>query len=178
MGAALTSKSFNSFFFGVLTFSLLSAGCGRVEELQSDEPGAVTQPDAAETVEQAATYSGLDSCGYCGNCVDYVRCRARNDSYSAEPPQSGWTYFSGKIADKNSNHAHRSCIAIIETSSVYGHVAYVVHVNTDADPNRITIHESNWTGCHSERTGTKDGLNIRGYWCPPGAHTSTCSGPL
>lgn len=175
----MTSKSFNLFFLVVLPFSLLTAGCAGVEDdFQSDVPEAVTQPDTAGTVEQAATYAGLDSCGYCGNCVDYVRCRASNDSYAAEPPQSGWTYFSGKLADMNSNHAHRSCIAMIETSSVYGHVAYVVHVDTAAAPNRVTIHESNWSGCHDERTGTKDGLNIRGYWCPPGAHTSTCSGPL
>lgn len=82
----MTSKSFNLFFLVVLPLSLLTAGCAGVEESESDAPEAATQPDGADTVEQAATYSGLDSCGYCGNCVDYARCRARNDSYSVEPP--------------------------------------------------------------------------------------------
>lgn len=174
----MTSKSFHSFFL-VLTSSLLIAGCGSPEEeFQSDDPAAVTLPDESGAVEQAATYSGLDSCGYCDNCVYYARCRANNDSYAIDPPQSGWTTFQDKLDSKNSNHAHRGCIAMIATGSTWGHVAYVVHVNTDADPNKITIHEANWSGCHDERTGTKDGLNIQGFWCPPGAHTSTCSGPL
>lgn len=161
----------------LLSLSLAVTGCGGVEmeDMAPDEQASYdsnhdVHADHGHEQDIGTTESAL--CGYCDNCVLHARCRQPNLPY-------GLTYWSDKVAIINSNHAHRGCVAMIPTSSVYGHVAYVSDVDTAPSPNRITLQEANWVGntC-SSRTGTKDGLNIRNYWCPAGAHTANCAGRL
>lgn len=147
----------------LLTLSLAITGCGGVEE-QELTP-AESQQDVASTESALCT-------DYCDNCVLFARCKAPKLPY-------GLTYWSDKVAVINSNHAHPGCVAMIPTSSVYGHAAYVADVDTAPSPNRIYLREANWiANTCSSRSGTKDGLNIRNYWCPLSAHGPNCAGPM
>jgi hypothetical protein len=147
----------------VLALALAITGCGGTE-VEDVAPQASEQEVA--TVESAACTD------YCDNCVLFARCRAPNLPY-------GLTYWSDKAAVINSNHAHVGCVAMIPTSHAYGHAAFVADVDFAPNPNRITLREANWTAnaCTS-RTGTKDGLNIRNFWCPQSAHTANCAGSM
>lgn len=100
--------------------------------------------------------SELGGCNQCTNCVKYARCRQPRLPY-------GLTTFSEKVARINSHTPRRGCVAVIKTSSVYGHVAYV----NDVNGGRISIDEGNWPSGHcGRRSGTPAGLNVRGYICP------------
>jgi len=152
----------------LLTVSLAVTGCGPIDE---QELAAARMEEAVAGEEVGSTESALCT-DYCDNCVLFARCKQPKLPY-------GLTYWSDKVAIINSNHAHAGCVAMIPTSHVYGHAAYVDHVDTAPSPNVIYLREANWqpNAC-SSRHGTKDGLNIRNYWCPAGAHTANCSGPL
>lgn len=149
-------SSFNLFrrlSLPVVLAGMYLAGCGPVD------PAAYTDDDAPPSDEVAASQDPLCS-SYCGNCVLYARCRQPKLPY-------GLTYWSDKVAIINSAVAHPGCVAMIPSSNVYGHAAYVAAVNTSVTPHRITLNEANWQpNTCSSRTGTKDSLNIRGYWCP------------
>lgn len=94
--------------------------------------------------------------GNCGNCVRYARCRQHG-------LPSGLFTYRDKVRIINSKRAYPRCIAIIKTSHIYGHVAYVYKVSG----RRIYLSEANWArSCPSTRSGTKSGLNITGFWCP------------
>ncbi|KFA89434.1 hypothetical protein [Archangium violaceum] len=161
----------------LLSLSLAVTGCGGVEaedvapeQQVSSDANHEAHADHAHDQDIGTTESA--ACGNCDNCVLHARCLQPKLPY-------GLTYWSDKVAIINSNHAHKGCVAMIPTSSSYGHVAYVSNVDTAPSPNRITLREANWVGntC-SSRTGTKDGLNIRNYWCPAGVHGSNCAGPM
>ncbi len=148
----------------LLSISLAVTGCGPVE-------GEELAAEQSEQQEIGSTESALCT-DYCDNCVLFARCKQPNLPY-------GLTYWSDKRAVVNSNHAHVGCVAMIPTSHIYGHAAYVADVDHAASPNRITLREANWQpNTCSSRTGTKDGLNIYNYWCPAGSHTASCSGRL
>ncbi|GMU10054.1 hypothetical protein [Corallococcus caeni] len=162
----------------VLTLSLAFTGCGPSEEqtpAQLESPAA--EVDDREVSAQAFDGPCAPSCD--DECVIYARCRTEHDSYGINLPY-GLFSWADKKAIINSNHAHAGCVAMILGSNPAGHTAFVDSVNTAASPNRITLHESNWSSGSScdARTGTKAQLNITNYWCPPGAHTSSCAGPL
>lgn len=147
----------------LLALSLAVTGCGGVEDLD--------QPSTASEQEIGSTESALCT-DYCDNCVLYARCKQDKLPY-------GLTYWSDKKAIVNSNHAHAGCVAMIPSSNVYGHAAYVNHVDTAPSPNVIYLNEANWQpNTCSSRHGTKAGLNIYNYWCPAGVHTANCAGPL
>lgn len=148
----------------LLTLALATTGCGGTEMEMEDV--------APQASEETATVESAACTDYCDNCVLFARCRAPNLPY-------GLTYWSDKTAVINSNHAHVGCVAMIPTSHAYGHAAFVADVDTAPNPNRITLREANWSpnACTS-RTGTKDGLNIRNFWCPAGVHTAKCAGPM
>ena len=160
---------------GIRTLSLAAAGCGGTEEVPS-QPEVSTPAEQHEHEEEGGV-SAMAFDGPCAHacdnqCVDYARCRAPGLPY-------GLFDLQDKLAIMNSNHAHKGCVAVIQSSNPAGHVAFVQNVETAPEPNRITIHESNWVGPRcSEREGTKAGLNIRGYWCPRGVHTANCAGPM
>ncbi|HZH18059.1 MAG TPA: hypothetical protein VE057_27150 [Archangium sp.] len=159
----------------LLSLSLAVTGCGGVEQEdlaaeQMSHEDQAAHADHGHDQDIGTTEAAV--CGNCDNCVLHARCRQPNLPY-------GLTYWSEKKAIANSNHAHVGCVALIPTSSVYGHVAYVSDVDRSVSPWRVSLREANWVGntC-SGRTGTKDGLNIYNYWCPAGSHTSNCAGPL
>lgn len=169
----------------LLTLALVAAGCGGNEVSQETSTEVPAQPDVSTPSEQgghahedeAGSVSAMAFDGPCAHacdnqCVDYARCRAPGLPY-------GLFTLQDKLDIMNSNHAHKSCVAVIASSNPAGHVAFVNNVETAPEPNRITIHESNWVGSRcSERVGSKAGLNIRGYWCPRGVHTANCAGPM
>jgi len=161
-----------------LTLCLSFTGCGPSEEQVPAQP----EPIASEVDDREVSAMAFD--GACApscddECVLYARCRTEQDAYGINLPYGLFTW-ADKKAIINSNHAHVGCVAMILGSNSAGHTAFVHSVNTAAEPNRITLHESNWSSgsaCDA-RTGTKAQLNITNYWCPPGAHTSSCSGAL
>lgn len=161
----------------LLSLSLAVTGCGGVEQEDLAPEQQVSHEEQAdhadhEHEQDIGTTESAVCTGYCNNCVLFARCKQPNLPY-------GLTYWSDKVAIINSNHAHRGCVAMIPTSHVYGHVAYVEDVDFAPNPNRITLREANWQpNTCSGRTGTKDGLNIRNFWCPRAAHTANCAGPM
>lgn len=145
-----------------LVGSVLVAGCA-AEDVAEGEPAADTDqgdpgPDVLDDEETtASTSSALGGCYQCSNCVYYARCRQPKLPY-------GLTYYSQKVARINRYSARVGCVAVIKTSSVYGHVAYVNRVASDGT---ITIDEGNWpSGRCGVRSGTKSGLHITGFICP------------
>lgn len=163
----------------LLSLSLAVTGCGGVEQEDLAPEQQMSHEDQAAHADHDGHGHDQDIgsvesavCYNCDNCVLHARCRQPKLPY-------GLTYWSDKVAIINSNHAHVGCVAMIPTSHVYGHVAYVGNVDRSYSPPRITLREANWQpNTCSSRTGTKDGLNIRNYWCPAGVHTSTCAGPM
>ena len=86
----------------------------------------------------------------------YARCRQRRLPF-------GLTTWREKLAKVNSHRPRRGCVAMIQTGSSFGHVAYV----NDVNGSRISIDEGNWPSGHcGRRSGTPAALNVRGYWCP------------
>lgn len=139
-----------------LSFAV-AAGCSAPSEREDGEDGLIDDgQEADEDGPIASTESELGSCNQCSNCVLYARCR--------QPRlPSGLTYWSDKVARINSRSPRRGCVAMIPTSSAYGHVAFVNGVSGG----RISIDEGNWpSGRCGQRSGTPAALNVRGYWCP------------
>jgi hypothetical protein len=169
----------------IVTLFLAAAGCGGnapaqepVTEAPAQTEGTThSEHDGHAHDEEAGEVSAQAFDGPCAwacteQCTTYARCRAPG-------LPTGLYTWQDKLNIINSNHAHVSCVAVIASSNPAGHVAYVHRVDTAPSPNRIYIHESNWgVNWCTARDGSKDGLNIRGYWCPRGVHTSSCSGPL
>ena len=121
------------------------------EDLDNVDPGMSVDDEPSESIS-----SELGGCRQCSNCVLYARCR--------QPRlPSGLTYWSQKKARINSQKGRAGCVAMINTGSAYGHVAYVTSVNNG----RIRIAEGNWPrGRCGTRSGTKSSLRIAGFWCP------------
>lgn len=163
----------------LLTLSLAAVGCGGNEPAQEApaQPEVTTPAEQHDHEEEAGGVSAMAFDGPCAHacndqCTTYARCRAPG-------LPTGLYTWQDKLNIINSNHAHVGCVAVIASSNPAGHVAFVHRVETAPSPNRIYIHESNWNAGHcSARDGSKDGLNIRNYWCPRGVHTAKCSGPL
>ena len=137
----------------LVTVALALTGCGGTEmEDEAMVSEAQSSEDSAQ-IEAAA-------CGNCDNCVLHARCRQPSLPF-------GLTYWSDKKAIINSASARAGCVAMIPTSSAYGHAAYVERVDTAPTPNRIYLREANWqAGQCTGRSGSKASLNIEGFWCP------------
>ncbi|HEX8536668.1 MAG TPA: CHAP domain-containing protein [Cystobacter sp.] len=132
----------------LVTVSIALAGCGGTEMDDAAQVSDAEHEDIAQ-VESAA-------CGYCDNCVLHARCLAPGLPF-------GLTYWTDKVAVINSSTARAGCVAMIPSSNSYGHAAYVSSVSGTT----IRLNEANWqAGVCSSRSGTKAGLNIRGFWCP------------
>lgn len=133
--------------------ALSLVGCGGTQMEEDEVLTSEAQMDEPGQIESAA-------CGSCDNCVLHARCRQPKLPY-------GLTYWSDKKAIINSQVAKAGCVAMIPTSSSYGHVAYVERVDTAPTPNRIYLREANWSsGQCTGRSGSKAALNIAGFWCP------------
>jgi hypothetical protein len=91
------------------------------------------------------------------NCVLYTRCKIPSLPY-------GLTTYAQKVAIINTQTAGAGRAAIIKVNgSQYGHIAWVKSVSGS----QITIRETNWCGAYvNERTGTKSGLKITGFYKP------------
>jgi len=127
-------------------------GCAIDPEEELDDLTEIDGDDGDDEATSSVS-SELGGCNQCNNCVDYARCRQPRLPY-------GLTSWSEKVSKINSHRPRAGCVAMIQTSSYYGHVAYVNKVSGS----RIFIDEGNWNGCN-RRSGTAAALNIKGYWC-------------
>jgi hypothetical protein len=111
------------------------------------------EDDDAETLGTA--HDELGGCGQCENCVLYARCR--------QPGlPRGLFSLDDKLSIVNAQDPAAGCVAVIDTGSSVGHVAYV----TGVDGDRVSIDEGNWGRRCFQRAGTMTELQIRGFWCP------------
>jgi surface antigen len=143
----------------------LVAGCGAGELEETDELTENVPEEFQDDLglTAAGSESGVSSrssflygCSQCTNCVKYARCRQRRLPY-------GLTTWSAKLHVINRWRDPRAgCVAIIESSSIFGHVAYVRAVSGS----RIYIDEGGYNGRCNSRLGTQAGLHIRGFFCP------------
>lgn len=137
----------------------IASGCSAPSDVDGDdEDGLFDDGQEADDEEGpvASSASELGGCNQCSNCVKYARCRQPRLPY-------GLTYWREKVARINSQTPRRGCVAVIKTSSVYGHLAYVNGVSGG----RISIDEGNWpNGRCGQRSGAPAALNVRGYICP------------
>lgn len=117
--------------------------------------------DVDPSVDLGAARQAETACAIgenCGNCVSYARCRRRE---AGKDLPHGLTYWEAKEALVNTHTPAVGAVAVIKTSSAYGHMAYVVGVNGD----QITIEEGNWpNGSCGRRTGTVEKLHIVGFY--------------
>lgn len=124
--------------------------------LADDEPTDLTPDQYEDDGEVGSVASELGGCNQCSNCVLYARCRQRRLPF-------GLTTYAQKVAIINSSRARAGCVAVIRTSSQWGHVAYVNRVSGST----VYLDEGNWpSGRCGRRSGTAARLNIRGYFCP------------
>ena len=139
--------------------ALLAVGCSASPSEGDGDESALddADPGVSSGGEPSATVSSeLAGCGPCDNCVLYARCRQHRLPY-------GLTSYADKVRQINSHTPHAGCVAVIKSSSVYGHVAYVNRVAGGV----LHIDEANWTsGRCGTRSGTATALHVTGYICP------------
>lgn len=156
-------------FFTAAVAAPLAAGCA-VDPSDDGAGDEVGDPPSSSNASELVDDS-LDGCGsQCtpGNCVLYARCRTAHDGSGGSLPY-GLTTWAEKRARINSAAGHHGCVAMIPTGSQYGHAAYVEDTSTGGDGVRqYRLSEASWTYGNScdNRSGTKAGLNIAGFWCP------------
>ena len=155
--AANASLGF-SVLVGLALAGALAAGCSS-ETTNPDDESALDGADPGISMDDqptASVSSELGGCGQCTNCVLYARCRQPRLPY-------GLTSYADKVSHINQHTAHAGCVAVIKTSSYYGHVAYVNSVSGGL----VHIDEGNWPSGHcGTRSGTASALHIAGYICP------------
>lgn len=137
--------------------ALLVVGCSASPTDGDESTRDDVDPVSTDGDEPSATVSSeLAGCGPCNNCVLYARCRQHRLPF-------GLTTYADKVSHINSHTPHVGCVAVIRSSSSYGHVAYVNGVSGGG----VHIDEANWTAGHcGTRSGTASALNITGYICP------------
>jgi len=90
----------------------------------------------------------------CDNCVFYARCRNPSLPY-------GLFSYGDKVAIINTYVPQAGAVAVIDTGTWTGHVAYVESVNGSI----INLSEGNWPlGSCGQRSGTMEALNITGFF--------------
>jgi hypothetical protein len=160
-------------FYGAVTFvvgaAVLVGGCaaetgtGAGDDDELGDPAVST--NASELVD--GTLDGCASQCTPGNCVKFARCRTNNDGVRGSLPFN-LTTWSEKVGVINASSGHAGCVAMIPTSSVYGHAAYVEAAWMADGAKHYRLSEASWSYDYrcDNRSGTKGGLNIRGFWCP------------
>lgn len=145
--------------FALSVSAIAAVGCAadpatEEDEAYANDESAVDEGDSEGEVGSMS--SDLASCNQCDNCVYYARCR--------QPRlPTGLTSYADKRAKINRSTAKAGCVAVINTGSYYGHVAYVTKVSGS----KVYIAEGNWPSGHcGTRSGTKAALKITGYICP------------
>src|SRR5262249_18386789 len=129
------------------------AACGLVMALAAEACGVDPRDGAAQEADTSCAISEN-----CGNCVYYARCRRQA---AGKDLPHGLVPWAAKMALINSQTPTIGAVAIINTRTVYGHVAYVVGVDGD----QITIEEGNYPSGHcGRRTGTREELHIMGFY--------------
>lgn len=133
---------------------LLVSGClGADASSERSAVEAKAEGEVTGLAEEALT----DACNKpvnCNNCVYYARCRKPSLPY-------GLITFEDKKAIINTYTPEVGAVAIIQTRSEYGHVAYVEAVEGET----ITLSEGNWSyGSCGQRTGTVESLHIVGFF--------------
>ena len=134
---------------------LLAVGCGPTNDALVTDEGYDTASEDDAFMESTLA---CESTANCNNCVYYAGCRAPGLK------KFNLTSWSQKLAARNSDNGSPGCVAMIDTGSYYGHVAYVTKVTHN--PHHVWIDEGNWNGRCGSRDGTKSQLKIAGYWCP------------
>jgi hypothetical protein len=143
-----------------VTITSMSVGCSATtteEEATTDETvpaGALDSPSPDVEEGTASVSSELGVCNQCNNCVLYARCRQPRLPY-------GLTTYGQKVARINSRAPRAGCVAVINTGSPWGHVAYVESVAGG----RVNIAEGNFEGRCNRRSAPAPRLGIVGYIC-------------
>ncbi|AKT40640.1 CHAP domain-containing protein [Chondromyces crocatus] len=135
------------------------SGCA-VDVDAGDELEAAELGEAVETDDQELAIGDGDTsnatCNQCSNCVLYARCRQPKLPF-------GLNTYQDKLNIINTQTAAAGYVAVINSGSSAGHVAYVTSVSGST----IHIAEGNWpNGSCGTRSGTKAGLKIQGYFRP------------
>ena len=155
--------------FGMLLVSVLGAGCSVEaddgDDLADEEDTEIVSQTEDELVDQTA--GGCASQCRPDNCVGYARCRTQRDNVGGTLP-TGLTTFGDKLAVARHATGRRGCVAMIRTSRVYGHAAYVEASWLDGGVRRYRISEASWAHQYScgRRSGSKSALGIAEFWCP------------
>lgn len=157
---------------GLSLFALLSlafAGTGCSADLDGDdEDGEVDDEEIAVSEDALVDRSAGGCASLCrpDNCVGYARCRTKNDGGKVLP--GGMTTFGDKLRVANSASGRKGCVAMIRTSRVYGHAAYVEDSWVSGGVRRYRISEASWAHKYQcgVRTGSKKALGIAEFWCP------------
>lgn len=90
----------------------------------------------------------------CDNCVFYARCRNPSLPF-------GLFSYEDKVAIITTYVPQAGAVAVIDTGTWTGHVAYVESVNGST----INLSEGNWPlGSCGQRSGTMESLNITGFF--------------
>ncbi|MFS8071406.1 MAG: CHAP domain-containing protein [Byssovorax sp.] len=134
----------------------VASGCiaSDVSDEAADEASNEAQLSAEEVGTAEDELLACASATNCDNCVYYARCRKPSLPY-------GLTSYNDKVGIINTQTASAGAVAIINTGSYYGHVAYVTSVSGST----INIAEGNWpSGSCGTRSGTKTGLKIAGFY--------------
>ena len=154
---AKTSLGF-SLLVGFGLAAALAAGCSS-ETTDPNDESALDGADpgvSSDDEPTASVASELGGCGQCTNCVLYARCRQPRLPF-------GLTSYADKVSHINRRTPRAGCVAVIRSSSSFGHVAYVNSVSGST----VHIDEGNWpSGNCGRRSGTAAGLHIAGYICP------------
>jgi hypothetical protein len=131
---------------------LCSAPGAQAQLLQTCQYGCQIVPGLNDVCNPAPAQ--CETTANCNNCVAYARCRRTL-------PSIDLTLFSAKKSIVNSYTPTVGAVAIIDTGSVYGHVAYVEAVSGAL----VTIGEGNFPyGSCEHRTNTPANLRIVGYY--------------
>ena len=102
------------------------------------------------------------------NCVLFAR-------YKTPSLPSNLRTYEDKIQNAKNREAtevpSQGWIAIENTDSKWGHVAWVKSASKDGDTITVTTHDGNWSNGKQknriyERTGTTSELKIKGYYAP------------
>jgi hypothetical protein len=160
-----TAGLLSLFLLAAATTTVTTTSCTKPEEVTitvddsavSTTEGVSVSPQGADDRSCTSVTDGCSSSANNVNCVFYVRCKLPTLPY-------GLTTYAQKVAIINTQTAVAGRAAIIKVNgSQYGHLAWVKSVSGT----KITIRETNWCGAYvNERTGTKSGLSITGFYKP------------
>jgi hypothetical protein len=157
-------KKFMFLSLTAIAICFMVIACNKEAAKTSTEVSTITSieeehPSTTNDANFRGCISVADACSNStnnSNCVLFARCKVPSLPF-------GLSTYAAKKAIVNSTTASSGAVAIINVGNTVGHVAYVKSVSGTT----IYIREANWcSGQVSDRSGTKTGLNIVGFYKP------------